>query len=94
MADFYELTVKDNYFPPAQRSFIHISIIEYDKAIELLEQAYEEHSWFLIFIQIEYWYDPMRNDNRFIEIMNMMNFKKKYKIRIRTYNYSISVMEL
>lgn len=74
MADYYTMAAKENYLPPCQRSFIHLSIGEHDKALDLLEQAYNEQSWFLIFIQIEHWYDPIRTNPRFIEIMNKMNF--------------------
>lgn len=76
MADYYTITSKDRYLPPVQRSFIHLGIGEYDEAIVLLEQAYQEQSWFLIFMQIEHWYDPIREDKRFIDIMNRMNFPK------------------
>jgi len=74
MADFYALKSMDHYLPPVQRSFIHIGIGEYDEAIRLLEQAYEEKSWFLAFIQAEPWYDPIRGDERFDNIVNRMNF--------------------
>ncbi len=74
MADFYSLQAKDHYLPPVQRAFIHIGIKEYDEAIRLLEQAYEEHSWFLVFIQSEPWYDPIRKDPRFQQIIEKMNF--------------------
>jgi len=74
MADFYAMKSTDHYLPPVQRSFIHIGIGEYDEAIRLLEQAYEEKSWFLIFMQIEPWLDPIRDDERFDQIMHAMNF--------------------
>lgn len=74
MADYYEKAAKDNYLPYCQRSFIHISIEEYDKALSLLEEAYENKSWFLIFMQIEHWYDPVRNDPRFQAILDKMNY--------------------
>ena len=74
MADFYALKSRDHYLPPVQRSFIHIGIGEYDEAIRLLEQAFEEKSWFLVFIQIEPWFDPIRDDKRFDHIMHQMNF--------------------
>lgn len=77
MADYYTMAAKENYLPPCQRSFIHISIGEHEMAIDLLEQAYEQQSWFLIFIQIEHWYDPIRTDPRFIAIMNKMGFPNK-----------------
>jgi tetratricopeptide (TPR) repeat protein len=57
MARFYAMKSEDHYLPPVQRSFIHIGIGEYDRAIELLEQGFKERSWFLIFIQSE----PLRS---------------------------------
>ena len=74
MAEYYATAAEDNYLPPVQRSFIHLGIGEYEEAIKLLEQAYAEQSWFLIFIQVEHWYDPIRKDARFIDIMNRMGF--------------------
>jgi hypothetical protein len=41
-----------------------------------LEQAYDEQSWFLLFIQMEHWYDPLRNDHRFHDIVERMGFPK------------------
>ncbi|MEQ9405946.1 MAG: hypothetical protein RIM99_20310 [Cyclobacteriaceae bacterium] len=80
MADYYAEAAKENYLPPVQRSFIHIGIKEYEEALVLLEQAYEEQSWFLIFMQIEPWYDPIRADpklnERFDEIIEKMDFPK------------------
>jgi len=74
MADYYAVAAQNHYLPPVQRSFIHIGIGEYDEAIKLLEQAYAEHSWFLVFIQVEPWYDPLRNDQRFTDIIDRMEF--------------------
>ncbi|MEQ9423492.1 MAG: hypothetical protein RJQ09_03670 [Cyclobacteriaceae bacterium] len=74
MTAYYEKASQDNYLPPVQRAFIHIGIKEYDKALELLEQAYNEKSWFIIFMQIEPWLDPLRNDERFTAIMERMQF--------------------
>jgi len=74
MCDFYDQAAKDNYLPSEQRAFIHISIGEYDKALDLLEQAYNENSWFLNFMQTEHWYDSIRKDARFIAIEEKMEF--------------------
>ncbi len=74
MADYYAMAAKDHYLPQVQRAFVHLGIGEYDEAIKLLEEAHREKSWFIIFIQIEPWYDPIRNDKRFIEIIRQMEF--------------------
>tara|TARA_R110000868_G_scaffold54533_1_gene170418 strand:- start:163 stop:1173 length:1011 start_codon:yes stop_codon:yes gene_type:complete len=74
MANYYNEAAKTNYLPACQRAFIHLGIGENDKALDLLEQAYDEESWFLLFMQIEHWYDPIRNDKRFQDILKKMNF--------------------
>jgi len=74
MADYYAIAAQDNYLPQMQRAFIHIGINEFDDAIKLLEEAYEAKSWFLIFMQIEPWLDPIRGDQRFADIMRRMEF--------------------
>ena len=77
MADFYDEASKTKYLPACQRAFIHLGIGENDKAMSLLEQAYEEKSWFLQFMQIEHWYDQIRNTERFKILENKMNFPKQ-----------------
>ncbi len=74
MADFYNLKSDAHYLPPVQRAFIHIGIGEYDEAIGLLEQAYEQQSWFLVFIKSEPWYDPIRGNAKFEQIISNMKF--------------------
>ncbi|NND34172.1 MAG: hypothetical protein HKN76_16415 [Saprospiraceae bacterium] len=74
MAGYYTSRAQSDYLPPVQRSFIHLGIGEYDQALALLEQAFKEKSWFLIFIQIEPWYDPIRDQPRFQAILDKMNF--------------------
>jgi serine/threonine-protein kinase len=74
LADYYENRAENDYLPYCQRSFIHISLGEYEKALDLLQKAYDEQSWFLIFMQIEPWYDPIRQDPRFQKIQEKMLF--------------------
>lgn len=74
MADYYEQSARTNYMPYCQRAFIHISIGEYDRALDLLETAYNEKSWFSIFMKIEHWYDPVRQDPRFQVLMEKMKY--------------------
>lgn len=74
MADYYIEAAKTAYLPPVQRAFIHIGLDDHDMALQLLEQAYNERSWFLAFIQVEHWYDPLRDDPRFTAIMERMNY--------------------
>ena len=77
MADYYSEAAKTTYLPPVQRAFIHIGIGEVDQATRLLQQAYSERSWFLIFMQVEPWYDPLRDDPRFLQLVEDMQFPVK-----------------
>lgn len=74
MADYYTQMAKSRYLPQMQRAFIHIGIGEYDEAITLLEEAYEEKSWFLIFMAVEPWLDPLRGNPRFKALQQKMNY--------------------
>lgn len=74
MADYYSASASDYYLPQVQRAFIHIGMGEYERAIELLQEAYEAKSWFLIFLKVEPWYDPIRDDPRFRELVRKMEF--------------------
>jgi tetratricopeptide (TPR) repeat protein len=74
IADHYSQAAQDHYLPQVQRAFVHIGIGEYDEALRLLEEAYEARSWFVIFIGIEPWYDPIREDERFQELIDKMEY--------------------
>ena len=43
---------------------------------ELLEKAYQQHSGGMVWIQIEDWWDPLRNDPRFQDLLKKMGFVK------------------
>ena len=62
------------YVPPVQIAYVHVGLGEYDEAMQLLNRAYREHSWELVFLQVEPWFDPIRSDPRFIALTKKMNF--------------------
>jgi len=43
---------------------------------ELLEKAYQQHSGGMVWIQIEDWWDPLRDDPRFQDLLKKMGFVK------------------
>jgi Tfp pilus assembly protein PilF len=67
-----------NYFiPPVQIAFVYAGLGEDDKVFEMLERAYKERSWELIFMREEPWFDYLREDNRFKEFVTRLKFPKK-----------------
>jgi len=64
------------HVPPVQIAFVHIGLGEKQKALDLLETAYKQRSWELVFMQAEPWLDDLRAEPRFIELVRKMNFPK------------------
>ncbi len=64
----------DQYIPNMKFTLVYLGLKNYDKAIEYIEKAYIEHEPGLIYLKVHYFYDPIRNDPRFVKIINEMNF--------------------
>ncbi len=65
---------KQRYVHPAHISYIYISLGEKDKAFEWLENAYKERGGYLDLLKVDPWYDPIRDDPRFQDLLRRMNF--------------------
>ncbi len=65
-----------HYVPPVQIAYVHFGLGETDEGFEMLEKAYEQHSWELVFLQVEPWFDSIRNDPRFAQLEKKMNFPR------------------
>jgi len=64
------------HVPPVQIAFVHVGLGEKRQALDLLDTAYEQRSWELVFIQVEPWLDDLREEPRFIELVEKMKFPK------------------
>ena len=65
------------FIPPVQIAFVYAGLGEDDKVFEMLERAYKERSWELIFMREEPWFDYLREDNQFKEFVTRLKFPKK-----------------
>ena len=64
------------HVPPVQIAFVHVGLGEKRQAIDLLDRAYEQRSWELVFLQVEPWLDELRAEPRFTELIEKMKFPK------------------
>jgi len=64
------------HVPPVQIAFVHVGLGETQQAIDLLDTAYEQRSWELVFLQVEPWLDELRAEPRFTELIERMKFPK------------------
>jgi len=62
------------YIPPVQIAFVLVGLGEIDRAFELLERAYTERSWELIFMREEPWLDVLHSDPRFDNLLKRLHF--------------------
>jgi adenylate cyclase len=61
----------DQYVPAYGRAVIHAALEDRENSLAWLEKAYEERS-FLVYIKVDPAFDPIRNENRFMSIVQKM----------------------
>jgi tetratricopeptide (TPR) repeat protein len=66
-----------HYIPPVQMSFVCVGLGDFDEAFKLLEKAYRERSWELVFLREEPWFDELHSDPRFVNLLKRINFPEK-----------------
>ena len=62
------------YVPPVQIAFVHVGLGEKRQAMDLLNTAYQQRSWELVFLQAEPWLDEIRDEPDFIDLLERMKF--------------------
>ena len=65
---------KTQFVKPTDLTVMYTGLGEYDKALDYLEQAYDTREGWLVLLQVEPMYDSLRNDPRFQDILEKMNF--------------------
>src|SRR5713226_4789482 len=60
---------KQHYVSPFHLAAVYVGLGENDHAFEMLRQAYEEHSEFLIFVNVTPIFDRVRSDPRFQDLL-------------------------
>ena len=62
------------YVTPVGPAYIHLGFGDRKRALDYLEQAYEQRDVTLIWLKVRRHLDPLRDDPRFQELMRRMNF--------------------
>lgn len=62
------------HMPPIQIAFIYASLWDRENMYAMLERAFKENSWELMFIQTEAWFDDFREEERFKELVGRIKF--------------------
>jgi tetratricopeptide (TPR) repeat protein len=73
LAELKELS-KQRYVASYSIALIHVGLDEKDEAFAWLEKAYQERSWWLVWIKMDPMVDSLRSDSRFIDLMRRIGF--------------------
>jgi len=66
---------RESYVSPVQMAWVYIGLNDKDRALDWLEQAYEESAGWLCLIKVEQIYSPLRTDPRFQALLKKMNLE-------------------
>jgi tetratricopeptide (TPR) repeat protein len=69
-----ERRAKTGYVPATALARVHLSLGEKEKALSFLEKAYEDRHISLVWLKVDWGYDPLRSDPRFKDLLRRMNF--------------------
>jgi hypothetical protein len=67
---------KREYVEPVFIAVIYTGLGEKNQAFEWLTRAYEEHSAYMLQIKIDPALDPLRSDQRFVELCKKIGLEK------------------
>lgn len=73
LAELKELS-KGRYVASYWIAMIYVGLDEKDQAFAWLEKAYQERSWWLVWIKMDPMVDSLRSDSRFIDLMRRIGF--------------------
>ena len=61
------------YLSPVYMAMVYAVLGEKDQTLEWLERAYADHSWQLVFLKVDPWWDPLRSDPRYGDLLRRLN---------------------
>jgi tetratricopeptide (TPR) repeat protein len=65
---------QERYVPAYDRAIIHVGLNQVDHALDWLQRAYDEHSSWISYLNVEPRLEPLRGDARFTELAGRLGF--------------------
>jgi serine/threonine protein kinase/tetratricopeptide (TPR) repeat protein len=75
LAELNEMS-KQAYVSPYDLAILHVGLGDKNRAIEELNRAYDDRAGWLIYLNVEPMFDPLRSDPRFADLVSRMKFPK------------------
>jgi len=70
----------DGYVPPTSLAAVEVALGRHERALDLLEQAYEEHDLRLTFMRVDLRWNPLRQHPRFIALAERMGLYAEHAV--------------
>jgi len=67
-----DLQNRDHYVSPVYVAMVYTGLKKKDQAFAFLDKAHTEHSEYLSFVKVEPEFDPLRSDQRYKKLMNLI----------------------
>jgi TolB-like protein/Tfp pilus assembly protein PilF len=83
MIEEMEGLARSGYFPAPQLALAYLGLHDTDRALDLLEQGFEERSYWMIFLKADPLYDGLRYHPRFVRLLERMNFQPAARRAVR-----------
>ena len=68
---------RQTYVQPTWVAVIHIGLGEKDQAFDWLQKAYQDRSAWLVYLRVDPYFDPVRKDPRFIDLVGRIKFPEE-----------------
>ncbi len=79
MLDKLEERSRQGYVPAFSRALVHIGMRRSDQAFEELDRAFDERSSWLVSLNVEPLFDPIRDDPRFCDLVGRVGLSSSRK---------------
>ena len=66
---------KQAYVSSYDLAILYVGLGDKDRALEQLNNSYEDRAGFIIYLNVEPLFDPLRSDPRFTELVRKMKFQ-------------------
>ena len=74
LAELHEVS-KQAYVSSYDLAILYVGLGDKDRALEQLNKSYEDRAGFIIYLNVEPLFDPLRSDPRFTELVRKMKFQ-------------------
>jgi len=61
------------YVSPYHHAYVHVGLAEHDRALDLLEEAYEQRGGSMYGIKTSFLFAPLRSHPRFVALLRKLN---------------------